>query len=186
MILAGGVYLWNQNSSNLPPREVLVEGKVDGYDSLDEIEEKVSIIVKATKISEDDPLVKKNERGNLLLTGTIGNVKITEIYKDESNRSLAVDDILPIYENEAYVKSENAIYHVAGYQKMLEDKEYMLFLDYSEGDEWYVPCSAIWGKYPMDSTESILFRENEEPALMSRTPEPIDMIAHEVLEKYKD
>lgn len=66
---------------------------------------------------------------------------------------------------------------------MEQDKEYMLFLDYSEDDSWYVPCSAIWGKYPLDANETLLFQEKttranyEEEGLL-------DGIQKEVLEKY--
>lgn len=47
--LGVGFYLWNQKQ---PPGEVVIDAKVDGYDSLEEIEDKVSIIVKAKKVSE--------------------------------------------------------------------------------------------------------------------------------------
>lgn len=44
--LGVGFYLWHQKQ---PTREAVIDAKVDGYDSLEEIEDKVSIIVKAKK-----------------------------------------------------------------------------------------------------------------------------------------
>lgn len=173
-----GFYLWNRNQ---PAGDVVIDAKVDGYDSLEEIEEKVSIIVKAKKVSEDPSMIRKNTEGNIRFTGTIGNVEILEIYKDMSGKDLKVSDELPILENEAYNEAENVVYHVAGYRKMEQDKEYMLFLDYSEDDGWYVPCSAIWGKYPLDEKEALLFQETRQASEEG----PLDGIQEEVLEKYR-
>lgn len=178
--LGVGFYLWNQKQ---PPGEVVIDAKVDGYDSLEEIEDKVSIIVKAKKVSENPSMIRKNGEENIRFTGTIGNVEILEIYKNTSGKDLKISDEIPILENEAYNKAKNVVYHVAGYRKMEQDKEYMLFLDYSEDDGWYVPCSAIWGKYPLDANEMLLFQEKttranyEEKGLL-------DGIQKEVLGKY--
>lgn len=164
-------YQWNQNK---PAGDLIIDAKVDAYDSLDEIENKVSVIVRAKKVSEEKPMIRKNSEGNIRFTGTIGNVEILKIYKDDSGKELHISEILPILENETYNKSENMNYHIAGYLKMKKNKEYMLFLDYSEEDGWYVPCSAIWGKYPLDLNEKTLFKEEQS----------IDNIEDEVLEKY--
>ena len=55
-----GFYLWNQKQ---PPGEVVIDAKVYGYDSLEEIEDKVSIIVKAKKSIGKSIYDKKKWRG---------------------------------------------------------------------------------------------------------------------------
>lgn len=178
LIAAGALTLprfigqWNQNKQAI---DLVVDAKVDSYESLDEIENAVSVIAKVKKISEDQPMVRKNSQGEMLFTGTIGNVEVIEIYKDTSGKAIKVFDSLLILENETYSKTENINYHIAGYKKMEENKEYMLFLNYSEDDGWYVPCSAIWGKYLLDLNEDILFQEENTS---------LDNIWGEVIDKY--
>ena len=169
-----GLGQWNQNK---PANDLIVDAKVDAYDSLDEIENVVSIIAKVKKVSEDPPMIRKNSEG------TIGNVEVIEIYKDTSGRALKIFDILPVLENETYSETENINYHIAGYKKMEENKEYMLFLNYSEDDGWYVPCSAIWGKYPLDPNEDILFQDITTRSVQNGNTS-LDNILEEVIDKY--
>lgn len=175
-----GLGQWNQNK---PANDLIVDAKVDAYDSLDEIENVVSIIAKVKKVSEDPPMIRKNSEGGMLFTGTIGNVEVIEIYKDTSGRALKIFDILPVLENETYSETENINYHIAGYKKMEENKEYMLFLNYSEDDGWYVPCSAIWGKYPLDPNEDILFQDITTRSVQNGNTS-LDNIWEEVIDKY--
>lgn len=175
-----GLGQWNQNK---PANDLIVDAKVDAYDSLDEIENVVSIIAKVKKVSEDPPMIRKNSEGGMLFTGTIGNVEVIEIYKDTSGRALKIFDILPVLENETYSETENINYHIAGYKKMEENKEYMLFLNYSEDDGWYVPCSAIWGKYPLDPNEDILFQDITTRSVQNGNTS-LDNILEEVIDKY--
>ena len=175
-----GLGQWNQNK---PANDLIVDAKVDAYDSLDEIENVVSIIAKVKKVSEDPPMIRKNSEGGMLFTGTIGNVEVIEIYKDTSGRALKIFDILPVLENETYSETENINYHIAGNKKMEENKEYMLFLNYSEDDGWYVPCSAIWGKYPLDPNEDILFQDITTRSVQNGNTS-LDNIWEEVIDKY--
>ena len=146
----------------------MIDAKVDGYDSLEEIEDKVSIIVKAKKVPENPSMIRKNSEENIRFTGTIGNVEILEIYKNTSGKNLKISDEIPILENEAYNKAENVVYHVAGYRKMEQDKEYMLFLEYSEDDSWYVPCSAIWGDIHWMRMKCCSFKRRQRAQIMKK------------------
>lgn len=167
------------------PTDISVEAKVDGYQSLEAIENSVQIIVKVEKVSEEDPIIWRNPNGDPYFVGMIGNVKITDLYKNESNQQIEVGSTIPIFENEAYDDQKNITYHVANYLKMNIGKEYMLFLDYSESDNWYVPCSAIWGKYPLDNTEAILYSSNARAAETSSVNILVNQISLEVMDKYK-
>ena len=164
--------------------DISVEAKVDEYQSLEAIENNVEIIVKVEKTSEEEPIIWRNEHGSVYFVGTIGNVKITEIYKNESDRQLETGDTIPVFENEAYDSKENVTYHVADYKKMSEGKEYILFLNYSDGDQWYVLCSAVWGKYPLDNSEPILYKGDDSRAVMDSSYDLIDQIGLEVIDKY--
>lgn len=166
---------------------VAVEAKIDGYRSLEEIENKVDIIVKVVKDSEEPPIIQRDNMGNVNFTGTIGNVKVTKIYTDKSDQNIKEGEIIPIFENEAYDSKTNTVYHVAGYTKMEIGKEYMLFLTYSPGDNWYVPCSAVWGKYPLNSSEAALYRSNtkdSEKNDVNGMDTIIEQIGQEVQAKY--
>ncbi len=158
-----------------------VEAKIDEYQSLTEIEDKVDIIVKAVKESEEDPIIQKDEMGNVNFTGTVGNVKITRLYTNKSGQTIEEGDVLPIFENEAYDAKTNTVYHVAGYTKMEQGQEYILFLTYSEGDQWYVPCSAVWGKYPLNPSEAVLYSNDTQNSTMESN---MEKIGREVLDKY--
>ena len=170
-------------NNNKPAKDIVIDAKVDEYTSLAEIEDKVTLIVKVNKLSDDSPMIRKNSSDRILFTGTIGNVEVLKVYKNTSDRTISVGDQLPILENETYNKVENVTYHIAGYKKMEQNKEYMLFLDYSVEDEWYVPCSAVWGKYPLDPEEETLFVNNT-MRTSQEDENPIDKISKEVLEKY--
>lgn len=177
------------NSDNLAERDthITVEAKVDEYQFLEEIEEKSDIIVKVEKKSEEPPMVERGNRGNVNFSGTIGNVEVKEIFKNESGRNIEIGSILPVFENEAYDASGKVTYHVANYKKMALGKEYMLFLYYSESDEWYVPLSAIWGKYPLDSSESVLFNDSKSKLFMATPAKVVDeleQIGVEIRKKY--
>lgn len=175
-----GIGQWNQSKQ---ANDLIVDAKVDAYESLDEIENAVSVIAKVKKVSENQPMIRKNSQGGILFTGTIGNVEVIEIYKDTSGKAIKVFDSLPILENETYSEAENINYHIAGYKKMEQNKEYMLFLNYSEDDGWYVPCSAIWGKYPLDPNEDILFQDISTRTLQEENTS-LNNIGEEVIDKY--
>lgn len=157
-----------------------IEAKVDGYHSLSEIEDKVDIIVRVIKDSEEPPSIHRGNMGTVNFVGTIGNVKVTKIYTNTSDRNIEVGDILPIFENEAYDSETNTVYHVAGYTKMAIGQEYMLFLTYSSSDRWYVPCSVIWGKYALNDTEADVYSDDSD----SEKENIMEKIRLEVLEKY--
>ena len=189
LVLAVCIYPLTQKSKSThfskPSTDISVEAKVDEYQSLEAIENTVAIIVKVEKISEEEPIIWKNDQGNVYFAGTIGNVKINEIYKNDSDRQLEIGRTIPIFENEAYDPKENTTYHVADYKKMSVGKEYMLFLNYSDSDRWYVPCSAIWGKYPLDSSEPILYNSTEVEPVIDSPHSLVNKIGLEVSEKYK-
>lgn len=179
-----------QNESNVTtaPEDashIAVEAKIDEYHSLKEIEDKADVIVRVTKESEESPIIQRDEMGNVNFVGTIGNVEVTQLYTNKSAQNIEVGDTLPIFENEAYDSGTNTVYHVANYTKMEIGKEYMLFLTYSESDHWYVPCSAVWGKYPLNDTEAVLFSADDSNVTQNSARENImEQIGQEVLDKY--
>lgn len=184
--IAGLYYGMQKNEKKVVKnyKHVMVGAKIDEYQSLQSIEEKVALIVKVKKVNEEEPIIWRDEQGNVYFVGTIGNVEVLKVYKDESDQHIEIGNILPIFENEAYDEKENTTYHVAGYQKMQVENEYMLFLNYSDGDKWYVPCSAIWGKYPLNPQENILYHDSE-ISTMSFDENLVEKIGVEVIQKYQ-
>lgn len=80
-----------------------VDAKIDEYYSLKEIEDKVDIIVKVRKDSEESPIIRRDEMGDVYFAGTIGNVKVIQLYTNKSVQSIDAGDIIPVFENEAYI-----------------------------------------------------------------------------------
>lgn len=96
--------------------------------------------------------MKKDSEGNIFLTYTMSDLKITQVYKNSKDNPISIDKNIEVYENEAYDSDENITYHVEGYQKMKQDEEYLLFLEETP-EGYYVPVSVIYGKVSIANNE---------------------------------
>lgn len=90
------------------------------------------------------------------------SVKIESIEKNATDFSVELGEVIPIFENEAYDEEHNINYHIAGYQKMLMDNEYLLLLKHADGNDWYIPTGVVSGKIPQDEEERKVYSDDEE------------------------
>lgn len=85
--------------------DIMVDAKIEAYDSLSEVEAASDIIVLGKKVSEDEPtIIEKN--GYTFAAYTLSGFEIESIKKNSSEVSVEVGQTLTILENEAYDESD--------------------------------------------------------------------------------
>lgn len=147
--------IFNEKEISTPKDEVLC-AKIDAYSSIKELEKNSDIIVAGLKTEEQEPTFLYDGSGEYLLCAyTLSNFNVCEILGGMEKKDIENKNI-KILENEFYDKEENVNYHIAGYNKMITGKSYILYLKYSENNDWYVPTGVVTGKIPVDDTEQIL------------------------------
>lgn len=158
------IYCGQKEEKDLPTVDTLGEGKTDGYESEQQLSEYAELIVRVTK-KEEKNIIVKDGMGGVSYGYTRSKVKIEEIYKNESGEKVNINDAITVYESQfTYVDKEakkNVICHINGYLNMQEGKEYILYLMYSEGDQWFCPVAGAYGKIPVALEEDILVREEK-------------------------
>lgn len=163
------------------PNIVNLHAKVDGYETLTDLEDSTPIILKGIKISEEEPVFSLNPDDGSIFTGyTLSDFQITSVIKNTTTDDLLSASIIPIFENEALHKNTNTIYRVSGYEKMVTGNEYLLFLRKSNTDANYIPMGVIYGQIPLEDSQSSRNYVNE------TKNDSIVMIKNMAKEKYKD
>lgn len=137
-------------------KKVSWEGKTDGYESADEMEKNVNIIVKGEKLSEDETIVFDSEVTNDPAGGyTKSSFKISEVIKNsEDDGAISVGNTINISEAEFYDKNSKTTYTINDYENMKQGKDYVLYL--KQADEGlYTTAGVTFGKIPIngDKTE---------------------------------
>lgn len=104
-------------------------------------------------------------------------VEVKEIRKNISEQSVEVGDKIPVYENQfSYLDKEGTkvTCHVNQYKMMEPGKEYILYLNYSEHDEWFYILSGLFGKVPVSEEEELLFPSSKATFLQGQPNEEED------------
>ncbi len=127
------------------PEHYGVEAKTVYFATLEEMDEYATVIVKATRLEGEKAVLAKQD-GYITSGYSYSTVKITEIYKDISGQLQAGDEIT-LLENEVYDEEENIVYHIAGYNMMVPEEEYLLFLtkNTANGSDYYVSAGVNYG-----------------------------------------
>ncbi len=122
-----------------------VDAKTDCYYSLEELENAVDVIIKGVRLEKEEAVIAKTGKG-VLYAYTFSELKVTDVYKNSASQ-LAEGDVITILENEAYDKDTKTVYHVAGYDMMVEGNEYLLLLKENEldGKTYYVSAAVNFG-----------------------------------------
>lgn len=134
------------------PEHTGADAKTPYFETLAEMEEYADVVVKAVRLDSAEPVIKKAADGMVTATYTLSQVEITEICSDPGG-TLAVGDVITVLENEAYDEEENIVYHVAGYNMMVPDASYLLFLRgdaMSDGTEYYVAAGINPGTVSLE------------------------------------
>lgn len=167
-------------------RNLIVDAKTDVMPDLASIENKAEMIVIGKKVVHEDPTVIYNQEDRINVAYTLSNFLVQKVISgDEVQGGMEIT----ILENEAYNKREDITYHIAGYELMKEDNEYLLFLRKSTTDPYYIIIGNNYGKVPLQNETSAL-REAVQKANTSYATEKLsewvreDRVKQQALEKY--
>lgn len=153
LLLSIGGYMTYQKMKPKPYKEVAAEAKTDSFDSEEELSKASNVIVIGSLNKRGQSQVDRDTEGGVLAVYRMSDFKIAQVIKNDTNKSLAEDTIIPIYENEGHDEKTNTTYHVAGYEKMENNETYMLFLSYDPEDAYYIPLGVNFGKVNIDSNK---------------------------------
>lgn len=168
--------------------------KSDLYESAEELEEAASVVVKVMRTDKSENVVKTLATGTDMPYGyTKSMVKVTEIMKNTSGQSIEIAEEIQILENQyTYMEDGTKVTcHVNNYKMMEPGNEYILYLEYSESDEWFVILSGLLGKVPVSEEEvlfpssRITFYKNQPKEDDSYTRNIMEKIRKESLERYE-
>lgn len=84
---------------------------------------------------------------------TWSQIQVTKVHKDTAGK-LAVGDIITILENEAFDAEYNTVYHLGGYNMMVPERSYLLFLtvaNLDDGSEYYVSSGINCGTVSLEN-----------------------------------
>lgn len=162
-----------------------IDAKIVSYSSLAELESASDAIIRVTKNDNEIPVISRS--GEYFTSGfTFSDVTIKEIYADKSE-SLKIGDVLRVLENEVYDEQTKTIYHVAGYEKMVPECEYILLVKkntYTDGELYYTPLGAHYGVVSLEDDGRYSDTENKHSAGFNISL--FDSIWDEILHKYAD
>lgn len=182
LLLSIGGYMTYQKMKPKPYKEVAAEAKTDSFDSEEELSKASNVIVIGSLNKRGQSQVDRDTEGGVLAVYRMSDFKIAQVIKNDTNKSLAEDTIIPIYENEGHDEKTNTTYHVAGYEKMENNETYMLFLTYDPEDKYYVPVGVNYGKMNVDSEkETELYGDDSD-----NKEEEINKVQEEALNTYKE
>lgn len=174
--------------------DTLADAKSDLYESAEELEEAASVVVKVMRTDKSENVVKTLATGTDMPYGyTKSMVKVTEIMKNTSGQSIEIAEEIQILENQyTYMEDGTKVTcHVNNYKMMEPGNEYILYLEYSESDEWFVILSGLLGKVPVSEEEvlfpssRITFYKNQPKEDDSYTRDIMEKIRKESLERYE-
>ena len=160
---------------------VIADAKVDYYGNLNDVEKETEVIVVGKKIKQNPSKIQKN-KNNGYVNGvyTISNFKIEKVFKG----NFKAGDVIDIFESAGIDEETGKIYHIAGYEFMEKDEEYLLFLRRSETDLWYMISGLKFGKISLSGKKGDLRLEMEKANEYLEEFENEDRIREEAIKKY--
>ncbi|MFO1445229.1 hypothetical protein KDN24_18925 [Bacillus sp. Bva_UNVM-123] len=186
LILYGGFYLYNVTAE---PKTVYVKTKYISTESVEELESEAELIVKATKISENNEVSKLTDSGDSSISYeepfTIGTFSIDKIYFDKTSQYKNEDEFqLKEFSGYTINKLTGVKTYIApeDYQATEVGKSYLLFVRESMSDPGrYIIFAHHYGKYGIDSEDSMEIANK----LDDKTSSKYKKIEKEIKEKYK-
>ena len=142
----------------------MAEGKTDWYETEEELREAASLIVKVKKTEKEKNVSEYLGVEDFYHGYTLSDVEIEVIEKNDTGKEISVGDSIRVLENQFSYKARSGntvVCHVNQYTMMIPDKEYYLYLEFSETDQWYVPIAGFLGKVNVDEKEDLLFPASE-------------------------
>ena len=161
--------------------DIFIEAKMDAYRNLNDVEKETEVIVLGKKIKQNPSTIKKDKvyRG-VYGAYTISNFKIEKVFKG----NFKPGDVIDVYESAGIDEETGKIYHIAGYELMEKDEEYLLFLRHSETDPWYMISGLKFGKISLSGKKSEFRIELEKANEDLESFKFEDRIREEAIKKY--
>ena len=169
----------NTSESNKFGNHIIAEAKIDSYRNLKDVEKETEIVVVGKKIKQNPSTIQKNN-GYVNGVFTISNFKIEKVLKGD----FKIGDIIDVFESAGIDEETGKIYHIAGYEFMEKDTEYMLFLRHSQTDPWYMISGLKFGKISLSGKKGDLRLELEKANYYTEEFENEDRIREEAIKKY--
>ncbi|MFO1442851.1 hypothetical protein KDN24_06435 [Bacillus sp. Bva_UNVM-123] len=173
-------------AENASPKDVIFEGKTHSFETLKELEKETSIIVRGSKIEEEGAVISRSEIDGSVNNGYTKTIfNIDEVYKNnDNNEQIKSGNKIIISEPAYYDKETNTTYRVNGYENMVNENEYILFLiPVDEG--MFSPRGVTFGKVPLNTKEIEAVRQINSYS----NDDSLDIfinLFNEVREKYSD
>ena len=158
---------------------VIADAKLDYYGNLNDVEKETEVIVLGKKIKQNPSTIQKNN-GYVNGVYTISNFKIEKVFKG----NFKPGDVIDVFESAGIDEETGKIYHIAGYELMEKDEEYLLFLRHSETDPWYMISGLKFGKISLSGKKGDLRLEMEKANEYLEEFENEDRIREEAIKKY--
>ena len=171
----------NNFRKNQYGNHIIADAKLDYYGNLNDVEKETEAIVLGKKIKQNPSTIKKDKvyRG-VYGAYTISNFKIEKIFKG----NFKPRDVVDVFESAGIDEKTGKIYHIAGYELMEKDEEYLLFLRHSETDPWYMISGLKFGKISLSGKKGDLRLEMEKANEYLEEFENEDRIREEAIKKY--
>ncbi|MCI1135040.1 hypothetical protein ACFC67_04375 [Enterococcus gallinarum] len=141
----------NGMKDHLFGKNLFLDAKMDGYDSLADLEKDTDLVVIAKKIAQDDPTIIYGQEDRIDIAYTLSHFKVSKVI---NGNQLNPGDEFTMLENQAYDKKQGLTYHIGGYQMIKKDRDYLLLLRKSETDPWYIVAGVNPGKVDLSSDQT--------------------------------
>ena len=151
----------NNFRKNQYGNHIIADAKLDYYGNLDDVEKETEVIVLGKKIKQNPSTIEKVFKGNF-----------------------KPGDVIDVFESAGIDEETGKIYHIAGYELMEKDEEYLLFLRYSETDPWYMISGLKFGKISLSGKKSEFRIELEKADHYPESFELEGKIREEAIKKY--
>lgn len=136
---------------------VIDSAKLPQFNDLAEVLENSDLIVMVEKVS-DTPVayeLSDDHYDNL----TLSTVKISKVIKPMDEHAYSKGDTIQVLESEWVDEENKIIHHVENYAKMGNSKKYVLCLGYNPSVDNFYPIGLLYGKIPLDKSESPFYGE---------------------------
>lgn len=144
--------------------DTLAEAKTDLYESAAELEANAMVVVRVERTEEQENVIKDMGVPYTYYGYTKSMVEVKEIIKNLSEQSIEIGDNIQILENQFFYIDEEGTKvtcHVNHYKMMEPGNEYILYLKYSNSDEWFAILTGLFGKIPISEKEELVFPSSE-------------------------
>lgn len=155
----------SSQDENKNERHIRSSAKTDFYAAGEEIEARAEVIIKAKRTSKEENICQnpQSAQQDVPYGYTTSMVQVEEIKKNTSSQPIKAGDELRVLEHQfSYMEGDTKVTcHLHQYKMMEPGREYILYLYYSQPDEWYVMPGAMQGKIPVSQDEDLLISASQ-------------------------